>query len=118
MDFITKLLVLRDHDLILVVCDRFSKVSPFIAITEKITVKNLAKLFRDNVWKLYRLLKNVISNKGLQFIAGLIKELNKMLGIKTKLSIAFYSQINGQTERANQELEQYSKMYINHRQNN
>ena len=63
MDFITKLPVLRDHDSILVVCNRFSKVSPFIAITEKITVKNLARLFRDNVWKLYGLPKSVISNK-------------------------------------------------------
>jgi len=43
-----------------------------------------------------------------------MKELNKLLGIDTKLLIVFHSQTNGQTERINQELEQYLKMFINH----
>jgi len=45
-----------------------------------------------------------------------MKELNKMLGIKTKLSTAYHSQTDGQTERVNQELEQYLCMFIDHRQ--
>ena len=36
----------------------------FVATTEKITVKGLARLFRDNVWKLHGLPKSVISDKG------------------------------------------------------
>ena len=47
-----------------------------------------------------------------------MKELNKMLGMETKLSTAYHSQTDGQTERTNQELEQYLRMYVNHRQNN
>jgi len=39
-----------------------------------------------------------------------------MLGIKTKLSTAYYPQIDRQTEKVNQELEQYLHMFINHRQ--
>jgi len=54
----------------------------------------------------------------LQFAAGLTRELNKMLGIETKLSMAYHPQADGQTERTNQELEQYLRMYVNHRQNN
>jgi len=53
---------------------------------------------------------------GPQFVAGLIRELNKMLEIKSKLSIAFHPQTDRQTERVNQELEQYLRMFINHRQ--
>ena len=49
VDFITKLLVSKGHDLILVVCDRFSKMSHFVVMTEKTTAEGLAKLFRDNV---------------------------------------------------------------------
>jgi len=86
--------------------------------TEKITVKELVRLFRDNIWKLHRLLENVILNRGPQFAAGLIKELNKMLGIEIKLLIAFHLQIDGQTERTNQELEQYLRIYIDYRQGN
>ena len=39
-----------------------------------------------------------------------------MLGIKSKLLIAFHPQTNRQTERVNQELEQYLQISINHRQ--
>jgi len=45
-----------------------------------------------------------------------MKELNRILGIETKLSMAFHPQTDGQTERMNQELEQYLRMFIDHRQ--
>jgi len=45
-----------------------------------------------------------------------MKELNGMLGIKTKLSMAFYPQTDGQTEHANQELEQYLRMFVDYHQ--
>jgi len=51
-----------------------------------------------------------------QFTAGMMKELNQMLGIDTKLSTAYYPQTDGQTERMNQDLEQYLRMFINHQQ--
>jgi len=55
----------------------------------------------DNVWKLYGLLESVISDRGPQFTAGLMKKLNEMLKIETKLFIAYYLQTDGQTERTN-----------------
>jgi len=113
-----KLLVSKGYDSILVVCDRFLKMSHFVATTEKTTAEELARLFRDNVWKLHRLLESVISDRGLQFAAGMTKELNKMLWIETKLSMAYHPETDGQMERTNQELEQYLRMYVNHRQNN
>jgi len=57
-----------------------------------------------------------VSDRGPQFVAELTKELNRMLGIKTKLSTAFHPQTDGQTERMNQELEQYLRFFIKHRQ--
>jgi len=39
-----------------------------------------------------------------------------MLGIETKLSTAFHSQIDSQTKRMNQELEQYLRFFVDHRQ--
>ena len=49
-------------------------------------------------------------------MAGIMKELNRMLEIESKLLIVFYPQTDGQIERVNQELEQYLRMFINHRQ--
>ena len=49
VDFITKLPVLKDYDSLLVVCNRFLKMSHFVVTTEKIIVKKLVKLFRNNV---------------------------------------------------------------------
>ena len=92
VDFITKLPMSKGHDLILVVCDRFSKMSHFVATTEKTTAEGLARLFRDNMWKLHRLPKSVISDRGPQFAVELTKELNKMLGIETKLSTTYHLQ--------------------------
>jgi len=88
----------------------------FIPTTEKTMVEGLAKLFRDNVWKLHGLSKSIISDRGPQFAAGLMRELNRMLGIESKMSTAFHSQTDSQTERVNQELEQYLRMFIDHRQ--
>ena len=47
---------------------------------------------------------------------GLMRELNEMLGIKSKLLTVFHPQTDRQTERVNQELEQYLRMFIDHRQ--
>jgi len=55
-------------------------------------------------------------DRGPQFAAGLMRELNGMLGIESKLLIVFHPQTDGQIERVNQELEQYLRMFINHRQ--
>jgi len=115
-DFITKLPLAQGYDAILVVCDCFSKMAHFIATTEKTSAEGLAKLFRDHVWKLYGLPESIISDRGVQFAVGMMKELNNLLGIQTKLSIAYHPQTDGQMERINQELEQYLRVFIDHRQ--
>jgi len=88
----------------------------FVATTEGISAEGLVRLFRDNVWKLYGLPKSVVSDRGPQFATKLTKELNKMLGIQTKLSMTFHPQTDGQTEQMNQELEQYLRFFVDHRQ--
>jgi len=88
-DFITKLPLVQEYDSILVVVDRLTKMVHFIPTTEKTLAEGLARLFRDNVWKLHRLLESIISNRGPQFAAGLMRKLNRMLGIESKLLTAF-----------------------------
>ena len=87
--------------MILVVCDRLSKITYFVATTEETSAEGLARLFKDNIWKLYRLPESIVLDRGLQFAAEMTKELNKILGIKTRLSTSYHPQIDGQIERMN-----------------
>ena len=116
VDFIMKLLLVARKNAILVVCDRLSKMTYFVATTEGTSAKRLAKLFRDNMWKLHGLLKSIISDREPQFVVEITKELNSMLEIETKLSTAFHPQTDGQIERINQELQQYLRFFIDYRQ--
>ena len=100
-DFITKLPLAQGYDTILVVCDQLTKMAHFIPTIEKTSAEGLARLFRDHVWKLHGLPESIISDRGAQFAANLMKELNQILGIKTKLLTAFHPQMDGQMERVN-----------------
>ena len=73
VDFITKLLVVVGKDAILVICNRLSKMTYFVATTERMSVERLTRLFRDNIWKLHRLPESVVSDRGPQFAAELMK---------------------------------------------
>ena len=52
VDFITKLPMSKGHDSILVVCDRFSKMSHFMVTTEKTMAEELARLFMSRLLKM------------------------------------------------------------------
>ena len=115
-DFITKLLLAQRYNSILVVCNRLTKIVHFVSTTKKTLAEGVTRLFQNNIWKLYGLPESIIIDRGVQFAAGIIKEMNNILEINTKLSIAYYLQIDRQTERMNQDLEQYLRMFIDHRQ--
>ena len=74
---------------ILVIYDRFLKMAHFVATTKRTLAKGLARLFRNNVWKLHGLLESIISDRELQFVIELTKELNRMIGIEKRLSMMF-----------------------------
>ena len=76
-----KLLIVARKDVILVVCDRLSKIAHFVATTEGTLAEGLVRLFRNNMWKLHGLLENVVLDRGPQFTVELMKELNRILEI-------------------------------------
>jgi len=63
-DFITKLPLVQGYDSILVIVDQFTKIAYFVSTTEKTTAEGLARLFRDNVWRLHGLSESIISDRG------------------------------------------------------
>jgi len=116
VDFITKLSLVAGKNTILVVYNSLSKIMYFVATIKETSAKELVRLFRDNMWKLYGLPESIVSDRGPQFAVVMMKELNVMLEIETKLLTAFHLQIDGQTERMNQELEQYLRFFVDYRQ--
>jgi len=66
------------------------KMAHFMPTTEKILAEGVVRLLQDNIWKLHRLPESIIMDRGAQFAAGMIKELNQILGIDMKLSTAYH----------------------------
>jgi Integrase zinc binding domain/Chromo (CHRromatin Organisation MOdifier) domain/Integrase core domain len=115
-DFITGLPTSGGYDSILVVVCRHTKQAHFIGCNDTVSAEELARLYRDNVWKLHGLPDTITTDRGPQFSAEFTRELNRMLGIQTKLSTAYHPETDGQTERVNQELERYLRWYVDYRQ--
>ena len=80
--------------MILVVCNKLSKIIQFVVTAEKTLAEGLAMLFQDNIWKLHELLKSVKLDRKPQFVVKLTMELNKILGIEIRLLIVFHLQID------------------------
>ena len=61
-------------------------------------------------------LTSIILDREVQFIAGMMNKLNKLLEIQTKLLTAYHPQTDREIEKINQELKQYLRVFIDHRQ--
>jgi len=69
-----------------------------------ISSEGIAKIYRDEIWKLHRIPKKILSNREPQFASRFMEELTKALETKRMLSTAYHPQSNRQTERINQEI--------------
>lgn len=117
VDFVVELPESAGYDAVMTVVDSVSKRVHFIPTTTTVTAEGSARLFLHHVWKLHGLPNSVVSDRGPQFVAAFTKELYRLLGIKIASSTAWHPQSDGQTERVNQELDQYLRVFINKRQN-
>lgn len=117
-DFIMPLPKSQGYDAIFVAMDRLTKQVHVAPTTSDIDAQGTADLFIDKVWKLHGTPKKVISDQGTQFVSKFMKEVFERLGIDGATSTSFRPQTDGQTERVNQELEQYLRAFVNKRQSN
>lgn len=100
----------------MVCVDRLSKMVRLIPCNKTISSEMAAKNYHDFVWKDFGLPFRIISDRGPQFVSNFMRALNQLLGIMENLSTARRPQTDGQTERANQELEQCLRIFCNDRQ--
>ena len=118
MDLIEQLPDSDGYSAILVVVDRLSKMSLFIPTTNSVTAEEIARLFVQHVFSKHGVPSDVISDRGSEFTSHFWKSLGTLLDMKLNFSTAFHPQTDGQTERTNQTLEQYLRLYCNYRQSN
>ncbi len=114
LDFITKLLPSEGYNSILTITDHnCSKGSIFIPCKETIDAIGVAELYSKHVFPHYGLPQKVISNRDPRFTATTMKELCRNLNIKQNISTTYHPQMDGQSERTNQWLEQYLQIFGN-----
>ena len=118
MDFIVDLPLSKGYDLLFVVVDRLSKATILAPCNKTITADETAQLYIEHMWRRTGLPKQVISDRGPQFASKVMQEIWERLGVKSSLSTAFHLQTDGETERVNQELEQYLHIFCNYQADN
>jgi hypothetical protein len=119
MNFVTELFKSKNFNAILMIINRLTKMHHYIScVAEKdeTTAEKTARLLINHVWKLHELSNTIVSNRDSQFVSLVWKTICKMLKIDVKLSIAFHSETNDQSEIANQEMKRYLRSYCNYQQ--
>ena len=116
MDFITGLPASQGFDALLVVVDHdCTKALILIPCNTTISAVGTAKLLFEHVFRRFGLPKKIISDRGPQFAGRTFRALFARLGVRSALSTAYHPQTDGQTERANQEIEAYLRIYCSRR---
>ena len=110
MDFITDLPKVNGYDQIWVIVDRFTKMAHFIPLKNR-QAHTLAIAFIREIWRLHGLPMGVVSDRDTVFTSKLWSEVMRLLDVSQDMSTAYHPQTDGQTERVNQVLEQYLRMY-------
>ncbi|XP_077389003.1 uncharacterized protein LOC144026289 [Festucalex cinctus] len=105
LDFITGLPRSRGNTVIMTVVDRFSKLTHFVALAKLPSSWETAQLLVRHVFRLHGIPVDLVSDRGPQFISQVWRKFCKLLGATSSLSSGYHPQTNGQSERANQDLE-------------
>jgi len=104
IDIIRPLPKLNGMDTIVVIVNRFMKMICLRVTMMNISSEEIAKIYRNDIWKLHGVPRKILSDRGSQFILKFMEEFMKALETKRQLSTAYYPQTDGQTERINQEI--------------
>ena len=115
-DFVTDLPLSNGMDSVLVFVDRMTKMSHFIPCLKTTSAPEFGRLFVAHVVRLHGLPDSIVSDRGSIFTSNFWSTLASILQIDTRKSTAFHPQTDGQTERMNQTLETYLRIFVNQEQ--
>ena len=119
MDLITELPLSEDCDQLWVVINRFTKMAHFLLLPkDRKTATELAVTFAREIWKYHGLPPDIVSNRDSRFTSDIWNEFLRLSGIRPRMSTAFHLQTDGQTERHNQMIEAYLRVFVSQEQDN
>jgi transposase InsO family protein len=116
MDFITKLPVSDNCDMIMVIVDRLTKYACMIPTSETIEASQMASLIIQHVFSNHGTPSKITSDRDKLFTSNMWQSFADQMGIELRLSTAYHPQTNGQTERVNQTIKQYLRCHVNYQQ--
>jgi transposase InsO family protein len=115
VDLVTGLPPVNGYDAIVVYIDHYSKQVHVLPTTSTVDAEGIADLHYREIFRLHGIPTKIVSDRGPQFAARFTKALYLKLGITHALTTAYHPQSNGQTERANQEVEKHLRLFTNAR---
>ena len=101
---------------IMVVRDRATKYSIFIAAAKSLKAEEMAEIFFDEVSTKYGIPRQIISDRGSKYTSDFWTELTRLFGVQRGLSTAYHPQTDGQTERVNLDIQAYLRAFVNEKQ--
>lgn len=116
IDFVTDLSLSNGFTTVLVIIDRFSKACCLIPLKSLPTAMEMAQALFHYVFRVYGLSKDIVSDRGTQFISQVWRAFCKQLDINVSLTSGNHPQSNGQVERLNQEIGRYLRTYCSREQ--
>ena len=115
MEFIIGLSrTVRQHDSIMVVVDKLTKVAHFISVNSTFSSSDVAQVFIRDVVRIHGVSKNIVSNRDAKFTSKFWKDLFASLGTEFAFSTTYHPQTDRQVERVNRILEDMLRMYVLH----
>ena len=118
-DFITDLPPSNGYDSVMVVVDHgLLKGVVYTPVTKKIDALGAANIFIDHIWKRFGLPDTIISDRDPRFTSKVFQEICKLLKVDHRMSTAYHPQTDGETERVNQELETYLRIFCDNEPRN
>src|SRR5258707_2662154 len=116
MDFIEQLPASEGFSTILVVIDQLTKQAIFIPSHDTVNAPQVAWLFLTHVFSKHGVPAHVTSDHGSEFVSHFFHSLGKLLRMRLHFTLGYHLEGDGQTEHANQVLEQYLWVYTNYQQ--
>jgi hypothetical protein len=99
------------YNSVLVIINRYIKMTLYIFVTKKIIAIELTKIIFHQMMLKYDASKNVVSNKEFVFTSAYWTNICYHMKMKKRLNIVFHSQIDDQTKRQNQNLKHFLRMF-------